>query len=57
MGMLVNTPADNPGQISTHVEELLMPEPGPGEVLVHLTVSLLHPIGIKKGLHLPTLRA
>jgi propanol-preferring alcohol dehydrogenase len=30
---------DNPGQISTHVEELPVPEPGPGQVLVRLTVS------------------
>jgi propanol-preferring alcohol dehydrogenase len=30
---------DNPGHISTHVEELPVPEPGPGQVLVRLTVS------------------
>ena len=27
---------DQPGKISTKVVELDMPEPGPGEVLVHL---------------------
>ncbi len=30
---------DNPGHISTHVEELPVPEPGPGQVLVRLIVS------------------
>ncbi|KAG4419290.1 hypothetical protein IFR04_007609 [Cadophora malorum] len=30
---------DNPGQISTHIEQLQTPEPGPGEVLVRLTHS------------------
>lgn len=27
---------DNPGTISTKIEELTVPEPGPGEVLVRL---------------------
>lgn len=27
---------DQPGKISTKIVELDMPEPGPGEVLVHL---------------------
>jgi hypothetical protein len=31
---------DKPGSISTKIEELDMPEPGPGEVLINLCVSL-----------------
>jgi propanol-preferring alcohol dehydrogenase len=27
---------DEPGKISTKIEELKTPEPGPGEVLIHL---------------------
>jgi hypothetical protein len=30
---------DKPGSISTKIEELDMPEPGPGEVLINLYVS------------------
>ena len=30
---------DKPGHISTKVEELPIPEPGPGQVLVRLTVG------------------
>jgi len=30
---------DKPGEVSTKVTELEMPEPGPGEILVHLTHS------------------
>lgn len=33
---------DKPGTISTKIEELDMPEPGPGEVLINLYVPLLH---------------
>jgi hypothetical protein len=32
---------DKPGSISTKIEELNMPEPGPGEVLVRLCVLRL----------------
>jgi D-arabinose 1-dehydrogenase-like Zn-dependent alcohol dehydrogenase len=33
---------DKPGSISTKIEELDMPEPGPGEVLINLYVWLTH---------------
>ena len=34
---------DKPGEISTKVVELDVPEPGPGEVLVNLYVRIPHP--------------
>jgi hypothetical protein len=35
---------DKPGTISTKIEELDIPEPGPGEVLINLYVQLFPPI-------------
>jgi hypothetical protein len=35
---------DKPGSISTKIEELDVPEPGPGEVLINLYVSLSSPV-------------
>lgn len=32
---------DEPGKISTKIVDLEMPEPGPGEVLIHLSVLCL----------------
>ena len=34
---------DKPGSISTQIEELDVPEPGPGEVLINLSVSPSNP--------------
>ena len=34
---------DKPGSISTKIEELDVPEPGPGEVLINLSVSPSNP--------------
>ena len=34
---------DKPGSISTKIEELDVPEPGPGEVLVNLCVHTTSP--------------
>jgi alcohol dehydrogenase, propanol-preferring len=42
---------DKPGSISTKVEELDMPEPGPGEVLINLYVCRLHSIPFRTQIH------